>query len=166
MSTKSLTPGSLSALTTRTVDTIIAAPPLTVWEVLADLPRMSEWSPEVQSVTWLDGVTTPAVGARFRGRNQRARQWTTTCTVTAAEPGRTLAFRVGRGATTWRYDLVPEGDGTRITETVEIVRAPGPVGRWLTAVGTGVRWNDRLDDLASGMQTTLERLNAAVEAHR
>ena len=38
--------------------------------MVADLPRMGEWSPECQRVEWEDGATGPAEGARFVGHNR------------------------------------------------------------------------------------------------
>ena len=38
----------------------VNAPPEKVWELLADLDRMGEWSPECYQVSWLDGASSPA----------------------------------------------------------------------------------------------------------
>lgn len=149
---------------TRSVRAAVHAPPERVWQLLADVTRMSQWSPEVVEVEWLDGATAPAVGARFRGRNRRRQAWSTTCTLTDVEPQRLLAWRVGKGETTWRFELSPAEEGTVVTETFEIVQEPGPVGRWLTKVGTGLPWSARVDDLEQGARTTLERLRATAEA--
>jgi hypothetical protein len=51
-----------------------------------------------------------------------------------------------------------------VTESFEIVRRPGPVGRWLTKLGTGVTWAEREADLVGGMEETLRRLKAAAES--
>jgi Polyketide cyclase / dehydrase and lipid transport len=145
--------------------------PEAVYELVADITRMGEWSPENTGGEWLDGATGPAVGARFKGRNKRKASWTTTAVVTEAEPGRAFAFAVGRGApenpdTRWRYTFaaLQEG-GCEVTETCEIVNEPGWIGRYLTKLGTGVWWSDRPADLASGMEETLRRLKARAEAH-
>jgi hypothetical protein len=142
----------------------ILAPGEQVWGMVSDVTRMGEWSPEAVAAEWLDGATGPVVGARFRGRNKRRASWSTTCTVTAATPGREFAFRVGKGETTWRYDLSPVDGGCRVTESFEIVRVPGPLGRWSTKLGTGVPWADRQADLLRGVHETLRRLKAAAEA--
>lgn len=131
--------------------------------MVADVTRIGEWSPEAVSAEWLDGADRPVVGARFKGRNKRRGGWSTTCTVTAATPGREFAFSVGKGETTWRYDVAPMDGGCRVTESFEIVRVPGLFGRWSTKLGTGVRWSERERDLTMGMQETLRRLKAATE---
>src|SRR5690242_3116458 len=104
----------------------IDAPPMKVWEVVTDIGRMGEWSPETVSCTWLDGATGPVVGARFKGTNKRGiARWSTKPRVTAADPGRCFAFVIAhRGAdmTEWRYDFAPDGDGTNVTESFELKR--------------------------------------------
>src|SRR5437764_5635487 len=134
---------------------LILAPADAVWDMVADVTRIGEWSPETVGAEWLGGATGAVVGARFKGRNKRRAAWTTTCTVTAATPGREFAFTVGKGETTWRYDLAPVDGGCRVTESFEIVTVPGAFGRWSTKLGTGVAWADREADLVSGMRETL-----------
>lgn len=142
----------------------IKASPDQTWAMVADVTRVGEWSPETVSAEWLDGAGGPAVGARFKGRNKRRGAWSTTCTVIAADPGREFAFVVGKDETRWRYQFVPAADGCDVTESFEIVRAPGPVGRFLTKLGTGVTWAEREEDLRRGVEETLRRLKEAAEA--
>lgn len=142
----------------------VKAPPEQVWAMVSDVTRVGEWSPEAVSAEWLDGATGPAVGVRFRGRNKRKGTWSTTCTVTESEPGHAFAFLVGRGETSWRYDLTPDGDGCDVTESFEILKVPGPFGRFFTKLGTGVTWAEREADLTRGMEQTLRRLKEVAEA--
>lgn len=99
----------------------IAAPAETLYDLVSDVTRMGEWSPENVGGRWLGGATAPVVGARFRGSNRRGwRRWSTTCTVVEAEPGRTFAFEVsvaGIPASRWTYEFRPDGDTTLVTET-------------------------------------------------
>jgi uncharacterized protein YndB with AHSA1/START domain len=76
------------------VEIHIDAAPERVWELLPDLERMGEWSPECYRVEWLDGAKSPAKPeARFRGWNKFDRMsWSVTCSVKSAIPGRELAF--------------------------------------------------------------------------
>jgi Polyketide cyclase / dehydrase and lipid transport len=150
----------------------IGLPPEALYELVADITRMGEWSPENTGGEWLDGATGPAVGARFKGRNKRRASWTTTAVVTEAERGRAFSFAIGRGApehpdTRWRYTFtaLPDG-GCEVTETCEMVTQPGWVGRYLTKLGTGVSWSERPADLARGMEETLRRLKASAEGPR
>jgi uncharacterized protein YndB with AHSA1/START domain len=147
------------------VTTTIAAPPQTVYALIADLSRMGEWSPETTSVTWLGGATEPRLGARFRGANRNGlRRWSTICTVVAAEPGRELAWEsrlFGRPVALWRYVFEPDGSGgTTVTETSEDQRRA--VFRALGGVASGV--SDRKTHNAETMRVTLERLKGAAES--
>ena len=93
------------------VEETVAASPLVLSRLVSDVTRMGEWSPENTSCRWLGGATTPSVGARFKGTNRRGwRRWSTTCTVTEAEPGRRFAFDVRSGPlaiSSWSYEFVP-----------------------------------------------------------
>src|SRR6187402_2385981 len=89
----------------------IAADPKVVYDLVSDVTRMGEWSPETTSCRWLSGDGPAAMGARFRGTNQRhVARWTTICTVTAADPGRRFAFDVRWGPwsiSEWSYEIEP-----------------------------------------------------------
>ena len=99
----------------------VPAPAEQVWQMVADVTRMGDWSPETTSCRWLGDATGPTVGAKFKGSNRKGfRRWSTTCTVTAAEPGRRFAFKVDYGPvpiSTWEYDFAADADGTAVTES-------------------------------------------------
>ncbi|MGH9050843.1 MAG: SRPBCC family protein [Acidimicrobiia bacterium] len=44
----------------------VDAPPEKLYELVSDVTRMGEWSPECRRCEWIDGATGPAVGARCR----------------------------------------------------------------------------------------------------
>jgi hypothetical protein len=149
-----------------TVSVDISAPVDRVWSLVSDLSRMGEWSPETERIEWKGGATGPALGAVFKGHNrQGSRRWSTTCRISAFEPGRELAWDVtaaaGLKVARWRYVLEPIGDGaTRLSESTEDQR-----GLIVTVVGkftTGVK--DRASHNQAGMLATLERIKAAAEA--
>ena len=55
----------------------IAAPPDLVWDLVSDVTRIGEYSPETFEAEWLDGASGPRAGVRFRGhvrRNGAAKQ--------------------------------------------------------------------------------------------
>ena len=143
---------------------VIAAPPEKIWDMVSDVTRVGEWSPETVSAEWIDGATGPVVGARFKGHNKRKVPWTTKCTVIAADRGRRFAFEVGKGGTRWSYDLAPSGDGCEVTESYELLKYPGAFERSSYKLSTGVPWAERETDLVHGMEETLRRLKAAAEA--
>jgi uncharacterized protein YndB with AHSA1/START domain len=143
----------------------ISAPARTIWNLVSDVTNMGRWSPETERAEWVDGATGPDVGARFKGYNRRGKgKWSTTCEVTAAEPGKLFAFAVGGAAkfsTKWAYRFEPEGADTRVTESYELRKPIGFFSALVTRVTTGVK--DRDADLVDGMNQTLERLKKAAE---
>jgi hypothetical protein len=146
----------------------ISAPPRAVYDLVSDVTRMGELSPETVRCRWLDGVTGPAVGARFRGTNRRLIfRWSTTPEVVAAEPGREFAFLVPlivfhRPMTTWRYRMQPaSGGGTDLTESFEMVDDIPWYIRLSQRFFIGTR--DRKADLEAGMRKTLERIKTVAE---
>ena len=144
----------------------ITAPPDRVYELVSDITRMGEWSPECFRCTWTKGATGPAVGARFKAANKGGRgpAWFNTPTVTVADPGREFAFNRNApaiGSYTWRYVLEPTQTGTKVTESFDAERPLGKAMTWLTMKWTGSE--DRDADLHAGMTTTLARVKAAAE---
>ena len=79
-------------LQTGSATVTIAPSPEAVFDLVTDLQRMGEWSPESRAVRWLDGATEVALGARFAGDNEvmlgpfPLKRWTTESEVTAFEP--------------------------------------------------------------------------------
>jgi hypothetical protein len=144
----------------------IDAPAGRVWELVSDVTRIGEFSPETFEAEWLDGADGPRAGARFRGhvrRNGVGPVYWTTCTVLVADPEREFAFAVnGPGRTTvntWRYRLIPEPDGTGVdvTESFRLPHTPPNVLYWLLAGSFRMRTN------LNGMRATLERIKATAE---
>lgn len=151
------------------VEIVVNASPGRVWALVTDLDGMGQWSPEYRGGEWIDGATGPAVGARFKGRNRRReREWESVSTVTACEPQRLFAWSVGEPANpgaTWRFELVPEGDGVRLSQHVEL--GPGPSGLTARIAELPERESDiiaaRSAEHRRNMQATLEALKAAAE---
>lgn len=143
--------------------TVVTAAPERVWELVSDLPGMGEFSPENVGGSWRGGATGPAVGAVFLGRNRSGlRRWSTRSTVTRCEPGRAFAFvvsSVGLPVAEWSYDLVPEGDGCRLTETWHDRRGPLMVGLGRLVSGVG----DRAEFTARSIEQTLQRVRVRAE---
>jgi hypothetical protein len=138
-----------------------------VWDLVTDVTRTGEWSPENVGAVWLDGATGPAVGARFKGTNRRGKtKWASTCEVTVADPGREFAFATGGAAkpeTVWRYLLEPLGDNeTRVTESFQLVKPLGVASRFVTRITTGVR--DRRADLEDNVRQSLGRIKEILES--
>ena len=97
----------------------IHASPDAIYDLVSDLPRMGEWSPENIGGEWLGGGS-GKVGDRFIGHNRTPeRAWSVPVMVTIAERGRCFAFvtRPDEGPyVRWTYRLEPSGTGTQVTE--------------------------------------------------
>lgn len=134
--------------------------------MISDVTRMGEWSPACYRCEWVKGASAPEPGARFKGYNRQGiSRWWTECEVTASEPGKVFEFRTVDGLfsvgyrnkemTRWRYELEPDGIGTKVTESFELVALPPllrPVAFFLNR-----------QDREAGIRTTLERLKTAAE---
>jgi uncharacterized protein YndB with AHSA1/START domain len=155
--------GHRDALRTVRVERSIAATPEAAWELITDITRMGEWSPETTSAEWAQGSTGPAVGARFKGTNQRgSKKWRSDCTVTACEPAKRFAFDVKAGpfqVAGWAYQFAPTDSGCLVTELWEDHR--GALVTWLSPAITGTK--DRARRNQETMTVTLQRLAAALE---
>jgi hypothetical protein len=103
----------------------IGASPRRVWELVSDIELMPTMSQELQSIEWLDGVTEPAVGARFVGRSKHDAlgEWATTSHVIECEPERVFAWAVENPANPtaiWRFRLEPKNGGTELSEWMQM----------------------------------------------
>lgn len=147
-----------------TVSRDVSAPPDAVWAMIADLPRMGDWSPENEGGEWIGGANGPVPGAKFRGRNRHeGKSWKTVSRVVDAESGRRFSFVVkaaGMPVAEWAYDIEPTDAGCRVTESWTD-RRPG-FFKPLAAKATGVP--DRPEHNRVTMEQTLERLASAAEA--
>ena len=148
------------------VSTHVDAPAEVVYDLVADLPRMGQWSPECTAVAWRGGATAAAAGARFRGWNRRGPvRWFTDAVVVEAERGRALTFDVkglGLPVARWGYRFEPDAEGRGCTVTEEWTDHRSSTYRAVTGVVINVR--DRPTHNRAGMEHTLARLKAAAEA--
>ena len=139
--------------------------PSQLYDAVADVRRMGEWSPECQRCEWIDGAVGPTVGARFKGSNRRGVvRWSTTPRVVVADIGREFAFVTGhrgRDMTKWTYRFDPVVYGTTVTESFEMLSDMPWYYRFADRYLMGVR--DRTADLVSNMEATLQRLKTATE---
>ena len=143
----------------------VEASPATLYDVVSDVRRMGEWSPECKHCEWVGGATGPAVGAHFKGSNQRGiARWSTKPRVVVADPGREFAFvasHLGKDMTKWSYRFEPIGERTKVTESFEIMN--DVPWYFLAADRYLMRIDDRREDLVKGMEETLQRLKTATE---
>ncbi|MEZ5170017.1 MAG: SRPBCC family protein [Acidimicrobiia bacterium] len=140
------------------VSVVVPAPPARVWALLADLPRMGEWSPECTGCTWDDPGAPFGPGRTFVGHNRWGLlRWTTRGELEVCEVDRELVYVTGRGGrplTRWSYRLEPVEGGTRVTESYESLETP-------TVMLAVERLLGRPARLRRGMGETLDRLSVA-----
>jgi uncharacterized protein YndB with AHSA1/START domain len=153
-------------LQTLRVERPIAAAPTAAWELIADITRMGDWSPETTSAQWTGESNGPTVGARFKGTNQMgSKKWRSDCVVTACVPGKRFAFDVKAGpfkVAGWAYEFATADSGCLVTELWEDHR--GALMTWISPVITGTK--DRAKRNKETMTLTLDRLAAALETTR
>lgn len=113
----------------------VRASPARTWEAVTDIELAARLSPELQRAEWL-GCTGPALGARFVGHNHHPLlgDWRTISHVIEFVSERVFGWAVvdpdgrfdgddpdpARPMATWRFEVRPEGDGSRLVESVRI----------------------------------------------
>ena len=148
----------------------IEAPPERVWGMVSDIFLMPGLSAELQEVAWLDGVTGPAVGHRFTGRNAHPAmgEWETVSTVVACDPPRCFAWAVGdpgHPSATWRFTLRPDGAGTLLEQWYQM----GPARSGLNVAIDAMPDKEakivfvRLREHETGMKHNLEAIKERAE---
>ena len=142
----------------------MAASPDVVWDLVSDVTRIGEFSPETFEAVWLRGATGPEKGAHFKGhvkRNGVGPTYWTHCVVTECVPGEVFEFAVvmnGEHLNRWGYRLEAVEGGTAVTESFSL--RPNLATRiyWTLLGPLRSKTNER------GMRQTLERIKVIAEA--
>ncbi|MEO8898019.1 MAG: SRPBCC family protein [Candidatus Dormibacter sp.] len=143
----------------------VAALAEAIYDLVADMPRMGEWSPECERVEWTGGASGPAVGVGFVGHNRIGwHRWSTHGRVTTAERGSEFAFDVRSlfdlPVALWSYRFeTTAGGACLVTESTTDRR--GALIRMAGRLATGV--SDRAERNRKTMTTTLDRLRVTAE---
>ena len=141
----------------------VSASPDRVWELLTDLGRMPEWSPElVRMIPLKPGGL--RLGQWYLGLNRRkAVVWPTRNVVAVLEPGRALAWDTTSSGARWIWELEPVDAGR--TRVVHRRPVPGRLSlgsRIVAPLALGGN-EEHADELEQGMATTVAGLKAAAE---
>jgi hypothetical protein len=134
-----------------------------LFDAVADITRMGDWSSECTGGRWIAPATGPAVGAKFEGDNVAQvgpltlKRWTTTSVITEYAPDETFEF-VAEDFTAWRYDF-EEGDGA--TTVTESFRHEAYQGWEKLVYGILAR---RSNQMIKGMHQTLARIKETLES--
>ena len=141
----------------------ILATPATVWSIVSDMRRMTEWSPEVI----FQGFTSRTLKNGTRSLNLNKRKgfvWPTSSKITTFEADKELSFYVYGAAAQWTYVLEPTTTGTRLIERRDLKGGKRAVASKLTA-SVALGGIDSHDvELIEGMNKTLARIKAEAES--
>jgi uncharacterized protein YndB with AHSA1/START domain len=157
-------------------ETTIASTPQKIFELIADLERHSEWSGsgEVRNVRKItEGPV--RVGTRFEADENITQpaalkiKFIAQSHVTAFEQDHLFRWKSPvpkppEGYAEWTYELTPEGDTTKVTESVNVYFS----WRWFELLAGllvgGLYRKYRSPYIIAGMDETLTRLKARAEA--
>lgn len=140
----------------------IEAPPNEVWDVVSDLKRMGEWSPQCRKMIILGREVKR--GTRTLNINHAGKlHWPTNAKVTEFEPNKKIAFRIVENRTIWSYELEPTATGTKLTESRKAPK--GVSGASNFAIERGMGGIEKFEAaLERGIKKTLARIKSEVES--
>lgn len=142
----------------------IDAPPARVWEVVSDLRRMGEWSPQCKKMIIRGGEVKQ--GTRTINVNRQGwKVWPTRSYVKVFEPERELALKIAENGTVWTYELEPTATGTRLTEHRTAPNGVSSLSNMLTKNVLGGTENFEAE-LEAGIAETLRHIKSAAEQGR
>ncbi|WP_261566385.1 SRPBCC family protein [Frankia gtarii] len=162
----------------------IDAPAAKVYELVSDITRTGEWSPECVGGSWVSGAV-GQVGARFYGYNQDGpAAWTSESEVIRADEARAFAFSVLRfrvggpgdggdwmdglrlGDISWEFELAEDGNGCVLIQrhTMKVI---SPFYRAMLEQAPeserAGQLRSREEHLRGAMRTALDRIKAKAE---
>jgi len=144
-------------------ETTIEAAPEAVWEVLGDVRRMPELSPELVRMIPLKKGGLRA-GQWYLGVNRRKGVvWPTRSVVAEVDPGRTITWDTRSSGARWIWELRPEGAGTRVVHRRPVPCRLTALSNVFASAFLGGR-TGHADELEQGMTRSVARLKQAVEA--
>jgi hypothetical protein len=142
---------------------VVDRTPGEVYELVADVTRMGEYSPICQECWWDEGDG-PRVGAHFTGRNVLPeRTWETRSEVVAAEPGHEFAWVVGPRIARWGYTFTAVDGGTEVVESWEFLPEGLAIFDERFGDDATAQVEDRYQKAVSGIPETLAAIKHAAE---
>lgn len=139
--------------------TEIKASPEKVWELVSDLKRMGEWSPQCRKVV-VRGGGPVTLGTKTINVNKRGLLvWPTTAKVVRFEPNKEIAYRITENGSIWSFTITPTEAGVKLTERREAPNNTKKVSQVLINVAMG--GEKPFDaELVDGMNQTLGKIKA------
>ena len=157
----------------------VACTPHAAWNLVTDIGRIGEFSPECIGARWIDEVSGPSEGARFEGTNRIVDEagdteviWIRPCTVTVLQPPQHFSCLVGdrydgTPAMVWDFEITAAATGCRITQRFRHL-PKGLSGIRLAADREPARAEtivrDRIGELTGGIEQTLAAMKRALES--
>ena len=144
---------------------VIHRSPQELYDMVADVTRMGEWSPVCKACWWDEGAG-PRVGAMFTGRNEvPERTWETRCELLVVDPGREIAWAVAEPPTRarWSYLFSAVEDGTELTETWELPPEGAAFFEKVFGDDAAKQIGLRSDAAEAGIEATLAAIKKAAE---
>lgn len=150
----------------------VAAGPL--WDVITDVTRIGEFSPECKAAHWLDeSAPGPRPGARFQGRNEFPDNPNVgvVCLVTEARRPAAFGWSVldAEGdpeapSSRWHYELAPGAEEGTTVVRHSFTHGSGDSGARRAAQEDPAALRERLDQLRAHMTVTLRAMAAAASS--
>jgi hypothetical protein len=143
---------------------VVARSPGDLYDLIADITNMGDWSPVCKACWWDDGAGAK-VGDWFTGRNVLPeRTWETRSQVAVADPGREFAWIVNGSWTRWGFTFRAVEGGTELTESWEFL--PGGAAMYQERFGDGAQaqLDNRTEAARTGMPATLAAIKETAEA--
>jgi uncharacterized protein YndB with AHSA1/START domain len=122
------------------------APPGKVWRIWSDMSTWGEWNPNVSTMDWqgdFESGTTGIMNTRA-GQHHKMR-------LVDVEPGRSFALETSVvPGTMFRFNcsIEPQGDKTKISQTVEVKGPLGPILRGMLGPQVSKEFGTLLANLA------------------
>jgi Polyketide cyclase / dehydrase and lipid transport len=146
------------------IELMVGKDPARMWDLITDVARIGEWSPECVGAEWLDGGG-PKPGARFAGHNRYGGGFEATVTCVVTEAVQSAAGRPGvfewvvldpteepsHPGSVWRYELEPGESAGQTKVRHRFVHGPGQTG-------LSEAMADHPDEAAAILQGRLDKL--------
>ncbi len=142
----------------------INASPMKVWDVVSDLKRMPQWSPQTKKVI-IRGGPLKLGSAMINFNRLGVRFWATRSRIAAFDPGKQIAWEMKENHAVWSFDLEPLDDNTRtrLVQRRDVSAGVSKASKLLIDKFLGGEENfDK--ELTTGMRQTLQRIRSAVES--
>lgn len=137
----------------------IEAPRDRVWDVISDIRRLAEWSPQVESTRLSGDHEVVELGTRFTNLNRHGElTWKTHGTIVTFEPGHEIAFRIEENWAIWSFRIEESDHHTVIlTQRRDAPDGVSDLSRDLTEAFMGGQ-QVFTDTMRAGMRQTLREI--------